>query len=238
MRRTARRDRIDLTPTPVHTTRLARQRTWLAFLGSVIVTLRTTWERRADTTVFSLAATAAAAGAMILVGHVHRVGDCANERQQRTIGPQAARMATAARLRPRPARPARSHPFRRRRTAAHPTRKPTAHARRSSSPDPVAASRTHAAQSGTHQPRDFLAPAARTAAASHDLGGARSHSPSSAPPPGEIPPTSIAARIPGGREPSRPLAAPEPAGALSERRLGEGMKPSLASRSPANEAGE
>ncbi|HTJ72245.1 MAG TPA: hypothetical protein VL551_32190 [Actinospica sp.] len=66
--------RVDLRPTALHTTRFAFQRTWLAYAGSIIVTLRTMCERRTDATIFSLATTLAATGAMLLVAHVHRLG--------------------------------------------------------------------------------------------------------------------------------------------------------------------
>jgi hypothetical protein len=82
----------------VRTTGLALQRTWLAYLGSVIVILRTACERRADATVFTLAATTAATGAMLLVRHVHRVGEAAHGRRSPTIRPQAVGLTTGALL--------------------------------------------------------------------------------------------------------------------------------------------
>jgi hypothetical protein len=94
--RTSRR--VDLRPTPVHTTRLAFQRTWLAYVSGLIVTLRTACERREDAAVFSLAATVAASGAMLLVRRVHRLGQAAHTRRRHTLRPRAVGLATTALL--------------------------------------------------------------------------------------------------------------------------------------------
>lgn len=92
------RRRVDLRPTPVHTTRLAFQRTWLAYAGGLIVTLRTACERREDAAVFSLATTVAASGAMLLVQRVHRLGQAAHTRRRHTLRPRAVGLATTALL--------------------------------------------------------------------------------------------------------------------------------------------
>lgn len=89
---------MDLTPAPVLNTRLAWQRTWLAYAGGLIVTLRTACERRADAAVFSLATTAAATGAMLLVRRVHRLGQAAHTRRRHTLRPRAVGLATTALL--------------------------------------------------------------------------------------------------------------------------------------------
>jgi hypothetical protein len=96
--RSRTRRRVDLRPTPVHTTRLAFQRTWLAYVSGLIVTLRTACERREDAAVFSLAATVAASGAMLLVRRVHRLGQAAHTRRRHTLRPRAVGLATTALL--------------------------------------------------------------------------------------------------------------------------------------------
>lgn len=97
-RRRARGERVDLTPAPVRTTRLAWQRTWLAYIGSLIMTMRSTCEREQDAAVFSLAATVAATGAMLLVRRVRRIGLAAQDRRRHTLRPRAVGLATSALL--------------------------------------------------------------------------------------------------------------------------------------------
>ncbi|MBR7828208.1 hypothetical protein KDK95_17980 [Actinospica sp. MGRD01-02] len=89
---------MDLTPMPVRTTRLARQRTWLAYAGGLIVTMRSTCERGQDAAVFSLATTTAATGAMLLVRRVRRLGLAAQHRRRHTLRPRAVGLATSALL--------------------------------------------------------------------------------------------------------------------------------------------
>lgn len=91
-------DRLDPGSGPVRITRFAWQRTWLAFAGSVIATVRTGCGHCADATVFSLAATTAAAGGMLLAWHVHRISRTVHSRRRQKLRPQAVSLASGALL--------------------------------------------------------------------------------------------------------------------------------------------